>query len=129
MKACGKSAFKVRSAGSRSPGTPQVVRQCIDQQTAQDLMAKLTGAGGGCQISDLHRAGSRTRWSLNCTGQVDVSGTGEVTMNSNGFNGTLDLMVGMSGQSVPMLQTFDARGGRVQVAAYWINGRVRPQAA
>ena len=95
--------------GQPISSTPQVVRQCIDQQTAQNLMAKLTGAGGGCQISDVHREGSRTRWSLNCTGQIDVSGTGEVTMNSNGFNGTLDLMVGMSGQSVPMLQTFDAR--------------------
>ena len=29
-------------------------------------------------------------------------------MNSNGFNGTLDLTVGMGGQTVPMLQTFDA---------------------
>ncbi len=49
------------------------------------------------------------RWSMNCTGQVEVSGTGEVTMNSNGFNGTLDLMVGMGGQSVPMQQSFEAR--------------------
>jgi hypothetical protein len=89
--------------------TPLVVRQCIDQQSAQDLMAKLSGGTGGCQVSDLVRDGSHTRWSLNCTGQVEVSGTGEVTLNSNGFNGTLDLMVGMGGQSVPMLQTFDAR--------------------
>jgi hypothetical protein len=95
--------------GQPISSTPLVVRQCIDRQSAQDLMAKLTGAAGGCQISDLHQEGSRTRWSLACTGQVEVSGTGEVTMNSNGFNGTLDLMVGMGGQTVPMLQTFDAR--------------------
>ena len=95
--------------GQPISSTPLVVRQCIDQQSAQDLMAKLAGGAGGCQISDLHQEGSRTRWSLACTGQVEVSGTGEVTMNSNGFNGTLDLMVGMGGQSVPMLQTFDAR--------------------
>jgi hypothetical protein len=95
--------------GQAISSTPLVVRQCIDQQTAQDLMGKLAGAAGGCQISDLTQEGSRTRWNLNCTGQVDVSGTGEVTLNSNGFSGTLDLMVGMGGQSVPMLQTFDAR--------------------
>lgn len=95
--------------GQPISSTPLVVRQCIDQATAQDLMGKLAGAAGGCQISDFNREGNRTRWNLNCAGQVDVSGTGEVTLNSNGFNGTLNLMVGMGGQSVPMLQTFDAR--------------------
>jgi hypothetical protein len=30
-------------------------------------------------------------------------------MGSDGFNGTLDLMIGMGGQTVPMLQTFNAR--------------------
>ena len=95
--------------GQPISSAPLVVRECIDQQSAQDLMAKLTGTAGGCQISDLRKEGSLTRWSLACTGQVEVSGRGEVTMNSNGFNGTLDLMVDMSGQSVPMLQTFDAR--------------------
>jgi hypothetical protein len=94
--------------GQPISSTPLIVRQCIDRQSAQDLMAKLTGAAGGCQISDLRQEDSRTRWSLACTGQVEVSGTGEVKMNSNGFNGTLDLMVGMGGQSVPMQQTFDA---------------------
>jgi hypothetical protein len=95
--------------GQPISSTPLVVRQCIDQQSAQDLMAKLAGGAGGCQISDFSREGSRTRWSLNCTGQVEVSGTGEVTLNSNGFNGSLDLIVGMGGQSLPMQQTFDAR--------------------
>lgn len=95
--------------GQPISNTPLVVRQCIDQQSAQDLMAKLAGGAGGCQISDFSREGNHTRWSLACTGQVDVSGTGEVTMNSNGFNGTLDLNVGMGGQTVPMLQTFEAR--------------------
>src|SRR5512134_710132 len=69
--------------GQPISSTPLVVRQCIDQQSAQDLMAKLAGGAGGCQISDFSREGSRTRWSLNCTGQVEVSGTGEVTLNTN----------------------------------------------
>lgn len=95
--------------GQPISSTPQVVRQCIDQQSAQDLMTKLTGAADGCQISDLHREGSLTRWSLKCTGPVEASGKGEVTTNGNGFDGILDLMVGMGGQSVPMQQTYSAR--------------------
>src|SRR5512134_2170330 len=88
--------------GQPMSSTPLVVRQCIDQQSAQDLMAQLAGGAGGCQISDLQQQGNRARWNLSCTGQVEVSGTGEVTMNSASFNGTLDVLVGVGGQAVPM---------------------------
>jgi hypothetical protein len=94
--------------GQPATAAPMVMRQCITGQTAQDLMSQLTG-GGGCQISDYQQDGSRARWNLTCTGQVSVSGKGEVLMRSDGFSGTLDVVVGMSGQSVPMTQTFDAR--------------------
>ena len=110
--------------GQPISSTPLVVRQCIDQQSAQDLMAQARRRRGRMPDIGLQPEGSRARWSMNCTGQVDVSGTGEVTMNSNGFNGTLDLMVGMGGQSVPMQQTLRrALGGRLQVAA---GGRAAP---
>ena len=95
--------------GQPISSAPLVMRQCINQQTAQDLMARLSGGTGGCQVSDYSQDGSRARWSLSCTGQMEVSGTGEVLMGSDGFNGTLDLMIGMGGQTVPMLQTFNAR--------------------
>jgi hypothetical protein len=95
--------------GQPISSTPLVIRQCINQQTAQDLMSKLAGGAGGCQVSDYSQEGNRTRWNLACTGQVEVSGTGEVTMGSEGFNGTLDVVVGTGGQTVPMLQTFNAR--------------------
>jgi hypothetical protein len=94
--------------GQPMSSTPMVMRQCITQQSAQDLMAQLAGGAGGCQISNFNREGARARWTLACTGQVDVSGTGDVTMTSYGFTGTLDLNVGMGGQSVPMQQSFDA---------------------
>jgi hypothetical protein len=95
--------------GQPISSTPLVMRQCINQQTAQDLMAKLSGGTGGCRVSDYAQEGNRARWNLSCTGQVEVSGSGEVVMSSDGFNGTLNVMVAMGGQSVPMLQTFDAR--------------------
>jgi hypothetical protein len=94
--------------GQPATAAPMVMRQCITSQTAQDLMSQLTG-GGGCQISDYQQDGNRSRWNLTCTGQVSVSGTGEVVLRSDGFNGTLNVLVGMGGQTVPMTQTFDAR--------------------
>jgi len=94
--------------GQPATSAPMVMRQCITNQTAQDLINQLTG-GGACQISDYQQDGNRARWNLACSGQVSVSGTGEVVMRSDGFSGTLNVTVGMSGQTVPMTQTFDAR--------------------
>ena len=94
--------------GQPATTAPMVVRQCITNQSAQDLISQLTG-GGACQISDFKQDGSRARWNLACSGQVSVNGTGEVVMRSDGFSGVLNVTVGMSGQSVPMTQTFGAR--------------------
>ena len=95
--------------GQPLSSTPLVVRQCVNEQSAQDMMAQLTGAPGGCQISNLRQEGNHARWNLACTGQFEVSGTGEVTMRSDSFDGAMDLTVGMGGQSIPMSQTFKAR--------------------
>ena len=97
-------------AGQPMAATPLVVRQCIDNQTAQQLMAQLTGGGaGGCQVSNLKQEGNRARWDLNCSGQVEVSGSGELTMTNDGFDGTLNALVGIGGQTVPLMQSFNAR--------------------
>jgi hypothetical protein len=95
--------------GQPLSSTPLVVRQCISQQSAQDLMTQLTGTAGGCRVTDLRQEGNHARWNLACSGQVEVSGTGEVTMRNDSFDGTLDLTVGTGAQSVPMSQTFNAR--------------------
>lgn len=94
--------------GQPMTDTPMVVRQCISQQSVQELMAKMGGAGA-CQISDMQQSGSHARWKLSCSGQLDVSGTGETDIGTDEFIGRMNLVVGMAGQSVPMVQSFKAR--------------------
>jgi hypothetical protein len=100
---------RMEIAGQPATAAPLVVRQCINQQSAQDLMTQLTGAAGGCQVSDLHQEGNRARWNLTCMGQIELTGTGDVTITAGGFDGTLNAMIGMGGTSVPIMQTFGAR--------------------
>lgn len=88
--------------------TPMVVRQCMNQQGARDMMAKL-GGEGACKISDLEQSGSHARWNLSCSGQTDVSGTAEADFGSEEFSGRMDLTVVMNGQSVPITQRLKAR--------------------
>ena len=100
---------RMEIGGQPASAAPLVVRQCLNQQSAQDLMTQLTGAAGGCQVSDLQQEGNRARWNLTCSGQIELTGSGEVTMTAGGFDGTLNAMIGMGGTSVPIMQTFGAR--------------------
>jgi Protein of unknown function (DUF3617) len=94
--------------GQPLTAAPMVVRQCISSQSVQDLMAQMGGAGA-CQISDFQQTGNRARWNITCTGTMDVSGTGETEIAADQFTGRMNLVVTMSGQSLPMVQNFQAK--------------------
>ena len=95
--------------GQPLSSTPMVVRQCIGQTTARDLMNQLNGAAGGCQVSNLTQVGPTGRWTVSCTGQIQINGTGELTMGTDSFSGSMNLFVAMAGQTLPMIQRFEAR--------------------
>ena len=94
--------------GQPLTAAPMVVRQCISNQSVQDMMAQMGGAGA-CQISDFQQAGNRARWNIACSGTMDVSGTGETEISGDQFTGRMNLVVTMSGQSLPMVQNFQAK--------------------
>ena len=95
--------------GQAMSSTPLVVRQCLTNQAVQDLMTQLNGVAGGCQVSDFREESSRARWNMSCSGQISLSGTGEVVFGHETFNGTMSMLVGIAGQTLPLLQTFNAR--------------------
>jgi hypothetical protein len=103
--------IRVRSDIGGQPLTeaPMVINQCITQTTARDLMNQLNGTGGGCQVSNVTQNGQTAHWDMNCTGQIALSGTGQVTMSDAGFTGSMNFVVNMAGQSVPLNQNFEAR--------------------
>ena len=94
--------------GQPLTAAPMVVRQCITSQSVQDLMAQMGGAGS-CQISDFQQTGNRARWNIACSGTMDVTGTGETESASDQFTGRMNLVITMSGQSLPMVQNFQAK--------------------
>jgi len=94
--------------GQPLSAAPMVVRQCITSQSVQDLMAQMGGAGS-CQISDFQQTGNRARWNIACSGTMDVTGTGETESAGDQFTGRMNLVITMSGQSLPMVQNFQAK--------------------
>jgi hypothetical protein len=101
-------SVRMDMGGQPASAEPMVLRQCITRQSAQGLMSQLTG-GGGCEVSGFQQDGNRARWNLSCSGQMTIDGTGEVTVLNERFDGTLNVQVGMGGQSIPMVQHFTAR--------------------
>jgi hypothetical protein len=95
--------------GQPLTATPMIVRQCITQTTARELMNQLNGTVGSCQVSNLTQVGPTGRWTMNCTGQIEINGTGEITMGADSFSGSMNLFVFMAGQTLPMIQRFEAR--------------------
>jgi len=101
-------SVRAEVGGQPLTAAPMVVRQCISNQSVQDLMAQMGGAGA-CQISDFQQAGNQARWNIACSGAMDVSGTGETEIAGDQFTGRMNLVVTMSGQSLPMVQNFQAK--------------------
>jgi len=44
---------------------PMVVRQCVSQQSVQQLMSQMGGAGA-CNVSDFTQSGNQARFNLTC---------------------------------------------------------------
>ena len=95
-------------AGQPLSATPMVVRQCVSNQSIQELMSQMGGAGG-CNISDFRRDGNHAQWNLACSGPMEVSGTGETDITDDQFAGKMNLTIKSGGESMPMGQTFKAR--------------------
>ena len=102
-------SVRAEIAGMPVTQVPMVVRQCVSQQSVQDLMGQLGGTGT-CKVSDFQQTGNQARWNLTCTGQMELSGSGETQINGDDFTGRMNLSVQMGGdQAMPMVQTFSAR--------------------
>jgi hypothetical protein len=88
---------------------PMIVRQCVSQQSMQQLMSQVGGTGA-CNVSDFEQSGSQARFDLSCSSPLNLSGTGETQLSGDEFSGRMDLSVQMGGdQRVPMVQKFTGK--------------------
>jgi hypothetical protein len=94
--------------GQATSAQPLVMRQCISQQTAQEVMAKLTGAGS-CSTADLRQEGNQATWKVTCTAPVELDANGAATFLGESFDGSMSGSLGIGGQKLPFSQNFQAR--------------------
>jgi hypothetical protein len=96
--------------GQPTSAQPLVMRQCISQQSAQDVISQLNGAGAGaCNTADLRQEGGRASWKLSCSGPVELDGSGSATFMDERFEGGMNGQIGLGNQKLPFSQSFSAR--------------------
>ena len=62
-----------------------------------------------CRVSDAARTGARLTFRIACTGNNPMTGTGEFTFASDGYNGQIRMKGNMDGQDVNMTQQIAGR--------------------
>lgn len=62
-----------------------------------------------CRVSDTTRTGSRLTFRIACAGGNPMIGTGDFTIDGNGYNGQIRMKGKMEGQDVDMTQAITAR--------------------
>lgn len=101
-------AVTMELGGQPASEKPLVMRQCIAQQSAQELMSKLAGAGT-CSTTDLRQEGNRATWKVACSSPVELSASGSADFQSESFEGVMNGQIAAGNQQLGFSQSFRAR--------------------
>ena len=73
--------------------------QCVTQQQIDSpnraLPSGPTKNPNDCKVSDYKVSGSTVTWTMACSGQQPMTGTGEMRFNGDTYDGTLKMMMGV----------------------------------
>ncbi len=92
------------------PGAPPMpemkLNQCVTAEQLQKgpsaVLPNPTGAAGSseCKVTDTKTTGNTVTWSVACTGEPPMTGSGELTLEGDTYKGTMTM--NMSGMQMPM---------------------------
>ena len=78
--------------------------QCITPADAQDPKKAMPPQGRGgpsdCQVSDYKVDGNKVTWTMKCTGQQAMTGTGEFIYTADAYTGTMKMNMGERGMTM-----------------------------
>lgn len=72
------------------PGMPAMPPQSMQLCTAKEwTQPPPAPAGQACTQTNFQRTGNKLTWSIACTGDMDMSGEGEITFDEDSYTGTI----------------------------------------
>ena len=95
------------------PGMPagmggQTIQQCVTRQDVDDPRRTMP-RNDRCTIADVRTSGNTATWSMRCTGDGDMTGTGSITYRGASYDGLMNLQMTQGGQTMSMAQRIAGR--------------------
>lgn len=95
------------------PGMPsgmgqQTVRQCVRPGDAEEP-SKALPQDDNCQVKDFKLQGNSASWRMECRGQGQMTGTGNITYGGSSYSGTVKMSIREGGQVMNMTQTLSGK--------------------
>lgn len=96
------------------PGVPfampaNTMQVCMDKGDVSDPR-KSTQPDKDCKITDIKKSGNKTTWKMRCDRNGEVmTGTGEITVTSGGYQGVSHVQGKSSGQDIDMTSRFSGK--------------------
>ena len=89
---------------------PQTLRQCY---TAADLAqaqeAVRQGGNDNCKIRNFKEQGNTASWSMTCSGEPAMRGTGSMTSTATSFTGSMDSVMDTPGGAMAITNSWRAK--------------------
>jgi hypothetical protein len=76
---------------------PYNKQQCFTKADTQDPSRLFAESTGGCEYTNKKYFGNQFNFNVRCTGNIPLSGTGQVEFSSDRFRGSMNLTAQMAG--------------------------------
>ena len=90
---------------------PQLVRHCYTKKDLEDGKNAVPSnkQDPNCRIKDYALKGNTATWSMECTGENAMSGTGTMTFAASSYSGSMKTRIKQGGQTMDMMQSWTGR--------------------
>lgn len=95
------------------PGMPMqmpatTIKHCYTKEDVSDS-SRMLPKDDKCTIRDYKVDGNKANWSVQCTGDTAVDGSGSVSFNNDSYNGNIKMLVKNGAETVQIMSKISAR--------------------
>jgi hypothetical protein len=102
--------MKMEMPGMPMAMPPQVARHCYTPQDVKEGRKTIPRSEDkNCKITNHKVSGSTVTWSIECTGEHAMTGTGTMTLGATSYSGTGKSKMKEGGETMEMIQTMTGK--------------------
>jgi uncharacterized protein DUF3617 len=89
---------------------PRTIRHCYTKKDIEDKKPTMPQSQDkNCEIKDYQVQGNKASWSMECTGENAMRGSGTMTVEATKFSGTMKSQLNQDGQMMDITQSWSGK--------------------